>query len=177
MRPSIVLSGYPGTGKTVVAQLLALHQGFTRLDVAELLQTVLTAEGVKPRSRADIGPLFLQRHSSYEIYQLIAARLELSSKVVVDAVRLEATAVRLAGHDSLEVWYVEAPESTRLERLTERLLDAGISEDELARHLGWYDAYNEQQDRIRYQASRIIKNDGDFDALRAVVNAAVLARS
>src|SRR5689334_1421963 len=91
MRPPILVSGRAGSGKTTAAKMIADRLDGRQINVGSLLLSHLHNEGVSPTSRADIGPLFIERHGPESIAGLMRPCLTGDTRVIFDGVRLATT--------------------------------------------------------------------------------------
>ena len=117
----IALTGPPAAGKTEVAGLLAEH-GLRIVDVGTVLEERLTAAGAVVPDRAHIGPLFMGRFGIEAVFGAVLERIPSEQPAVLDAIRAATTVRQLRRWDAdLIVLHVDAPHSTRIRRLRERV--------------------------------------------------------
>ncbi len=191
--PVVGLAGGIAVGKTSVSSILA-EKGALIIDadsvghrviapegeafpevVAEFGEDILAADGVIDRRKlgalvfADVERLrALNRISHPRMAELMAREIAAIRQRSVDSrpalILLDAAILFEAGWDSLcdEVWVVTSDRKIALERLMER---NGLGREEAQSRL---DAQMDETERAA-KADRVIRNNGDLDALRAVV--------
>lgn len=188
------LAGGIGSGKSAVAAVLG-ELGFVVSDsdagaravlerpevVAELVrafgQSVLDASG-KPDRKAIADAVFGDEARRRTLEQIVHPRLHEERATLIEAARargaagvvIDAPLLFEAGVDAEcdAVIFVDTPRAVRLARVVE---GRGWTEAELARR----EAAQMPLDEKRRRSHQVVANDGDMDALRARVRAAVEA--
>jgi len=154
--------------------MIAARTNGRPINIGDLLLNHLQNEGVSPTSRAEVGPLFIQRHGPEAIAELMRACLTGDVRVIFDGVRLSLTCRAIVAQlPKSQVWVVRAtPENCR-RRLSNRLRDTGVDATEIDRLLERASTYDREQIDIECMANAFLANDGSVECLAHQVDDAI----
>jgi dephospho-CoA kinase len=164
---TILLTGYPGAGKSTLARLLYDRRAWHPIDVAAVLERALRGKGIVPRNRSEVGPLFLRHFVEGEIFDALRHVMPSSGCNVVDAIRLPSTCRQfMAWCNGVRIWYVDASPEVRTARLRRRIQAQGlVDRNDAAAALKKYRAYDGVQESVRELAHLVIDNNDDLRVL------------
>lgn len=86
---AIVVAGRTGSGKTTLANAICSHSAFGYANVGEILASELTRRRIPTRSKADVGPRFMDKFGLSRYLELVAD-VALRGDVVIDGLRVAA---------------------------------------------------------------------------------------
>lgn len=154
----IILAGLRAAGKTTVASILQHAFGFRVLNVGDALRDHLLQNGIDcPSERLSIGPAFLSRYHTSQIFEIARSHIIGHHTAVLDGVRFATTCNQFRVHyPESRVWFVEADPAVRQARLRPAPLTNAPD-------------YQDQQVLVREMANTIISNNRSLADLAHVV--------
>ena len=163
----ILITGLPGAGKTTVCGFIREITGLHSINSGDTLREYALNRGLSCESRAEIGPVFLNRFSDREIYHILLEQALSKHAPIIDGVRLAVTCRQfLRENESSRVWNIQCEAQRRKLRLRTRLLLEGHSHDRIEKLLEKYRAYDRDENEIRSLSDLIIENNGSFEELQ-----------
>jgi dephospho-CoA kinase len=166
MKPILIIAGLPGSGKTSVANFLHENFGLRVVNAGDCLARHLSLEATDLYSRADIGPLFLERYTANRIFEFLHAETRRVNADVVDGVRLQTTCKQFReSNPSNRIWMVTCSITNRLDRLEEKLSSCVTDPAAIKNAFEKYSIYDLEEMSIRTLADELIQNDEDLETL------------
>lgn len=176
--PLICLAGKSGTGKTTIARYLAVFYGFKWIRTRDVIRSMLIDDITAPLKekvfhrqvqKADIteadlhdfGVVILEKYKQVPLRERLTRLIkECDQPIVLDSIRDTQDIDRHQLPDrSINLWYVQASDARRLQRLKERPGSAPkLGKDE--------NPIDQKTDVLSKEANYRIENQGSLEELR-----------
>lgn len=118
----IGIAGRIGSGKTAVAQCLALEFGFEYIRYSQVLAEWFEINPADKASLQEIGEQVMTGEHQRELNRRLISRINREAKTVVDGLRhpVDYESLASAYHDEFALVFIQTPEGIRFQRLQDR---------------------------------------------------------
>lgn len=167
----IIVVGLSGVGKTAFCNCLSKVSNFHTINSGDAIRNFLATEGIEVRNRIETGDVFLKNFSEYKLYQIIYDYAISKNANIIDGIRLKSTLNYFLSKNSKPVIiYIEASESVRHERFSNRLIQDNSSKEQAEQIISKKNSYFDEVVSLKKMADYTINNNVNTDLLEQAEN-------